>query len=248
MVRKVSDPWNVLGSNSNRAGGRALTSAGTGLFSRIPNGHGGRRRGAGRPRSKRGKDSHGKRPALNCRFPVHITMCCHGHLPILRDPCTYQTLVSVIRTMLGRGCFRVVLYSIQDHHVPLICEAENEKCLSEGMRSLAIRMARAFNRLCCRRGSLWAKRYHSRILRTPVEVRRVIAYVLGNRRHHGGQHEPRQTIDPCSSARWFSGFIESLPPLPAGFIPPTSQPCTWLLSVGWRRHGLISVDEGPWVK
>jgi REP element-mobilizing transposase RayT len=221
------------------------------LLDRLPKGHGGARARAGRSRSERGGVAHTKRPVLARRFPVHVTMRCHDDLPVLRDEGTCSALVRSIRAVLGRGRFRVVHYSVQPNHIHLICEANDEACLTQGVAGLTIRLARAFNRVHGRKGGLWASRYHARILRTPREVRRAIVYVLGNWRHHGGQYAPRQMVDPCSSARWFTGFAQgsAVAPrklAPRELAPPTADAETWLLSLGWRCHGLISVDEGPW--
>jgi putative transposase len=208
--------------------------------------HGGRSQGAGRPPAKKRNVPHRARPVLCARHPVHVTMSARGKSPILTEPGAFRGLVGAIRALRGREGFRIVHFRVQDHHIYLICEAESQKHLSQGMQSLALRMTYAFNRVFARKGSLWASRYHARSLRTPREVRQVIVYVLGNRRHHGGQYEPKGTVDPCSSAPWFTGFREQLPPAPQGFVPPTSEPQTWLLSIGWKRHSLISVDEGAW--
>jgi hypothetical protein len=108
-------------------------------------------------------------------------------------------------------------------------------------------MARGLNRVHALRGPVWADRYHARILRTPREVRAVLVYVLGNWRHHGGERYPLGCIDPCSSAPWFDGFVETL--LPPSAPPPVAPARTWLLALGYRRHiGKISVDEGAWAK
>ena len=50
-------------------------------------------------------------------------------------------------------------------------------------------------------------------------------------------------IDPHSSARWFDGFTIQLPAQRTA--SPVAPPTTWLLSVGWKMHGLLSPDEGP---
>jgi hypothetical protein len=73
-----------------------------------------------------------------------------------------------------------------------------------------------------------------------------LVYVLGNWRHHGGERYPGQSLDPYSSAAWFDGFREKLLPLPEGAERPTAAARTWLLGVGWRKRGLISVVEGAW--
>jgi hypothetical protein len=58
-------------------------------------------------------------------------------------------------------------------------------------------------------------------------------------------------IDPYSSALVFDGWKEraergTLFRPPIAFNGPIVWfPQTWLLRVGWRRHGLIGVDEVP---
>jgi hypothetical protein len=71
--------------------------------------------------------------------------------------------------------------------------------------------------------------------------------VLNNARRHAAQRGmtcERGWIDPCSSGRYFDGWR---PPVaaPVGRAPPVSPPHTWLLSEGWRRHGLLPVDKAP---
>lgn len=58
-------------------------------------------------------------------------------------------------------------------------------------------------------------------------------------------------MDRFSSGVSFDGWketggIDFLKALPEDYEPlPVSRPQTWLLTVGWRRHGLISVREVP---
>jgi REP element-mobilizing transposase RayT len=210
-------------------------------------GHGGYRPGAGRPRSGPPGVRHRRRPVLSSRFPVHVTLRAKAGLPSLRQVESWRALVQAIEAARERYGCRIVHYSIQSNHVHLVCEASDQVSLSRGMRGLAIRMARGFNRVHALRGPIWAGRYHERILRSPREVRTVLVYVLGNWRHHGGERYPLGCIDPCSSAAWFDGFVEPLLPVPADSVPPVAPARTWLLSRGYRQHiGKISVDEGAW--
>ncbi|MEW6270226.1 MAG: transposase [Thermodesulfobacteriota bacterium] len=140
----------------------------------------------------------------------------------------------------SRDEFRVAHFSVQTNHVHLIVEADGKAALARGMRGLAIRCALAVNRALGRRGALWGDRYHARALHTPRMVRNALTYVLGNARKH---LRAVAGLDPCSSARWFDGFRRPLR-RPAG-EPPTTPPRTWLLRLGWRRGGLISLDEEP---
>jgi hypothetical protein len=80
--------------------------------------------------------------------------------------------------------------------------------------------------------------YHACALHTPRMVRNSLIYALGNARKH---LRAVAGIDPCSSARRFDGFRRPLPPSPDE--PPTRPPRTWLLRIGWPRHGLLSLDD-----
>jgi putative transposase len=133
--------------------------------------------------------------------------------------------------------FRVVQFSVQTNHVHLLVEAE-EGALGRGMQGLGIRLAKAINRRLGRKGQVWADRYHGRALRTPREVRHGLVYVLLNGRKHGVSG---CGIDPCSSGPWFEGWREAIE-LRRGRAP-VARPRSWLLRVGWRRGGLIGVEE-----
>lgn len=148
----------------------------------------------------------------------------------------------------------VVEYAVLDDHLHLIVEACDAKALSRGMQGLLVRLARAINALLGRTGRVFADRYHVRVLRTPREVRHALAYVLHNARKHAGSGTRRAAgwLDPCSTAAWFVGFRDSTQADPRSVElavalgpPGTRSARTWLLRVGWRRCGLVSVDEVP---
>ncbi len=138
----------------------------------------------------------------------------------------------------------MVHYSIQTTHVHLLVEATSKEALGHGMKSIGARVARAVNRVFGREGAALYGRYWLRILRTPREVRNALAYVLLNvRKHFRERHRasPPVRLDPASSARWFDGwkrrvFAPRVRPEPGSEV---AEPHTWLLAVGWRRHGLI---------
>jgi hypothetical protein len=120
--------------------------------------------------------------------------------------------------------------------------------LSSGMRGLAIRIARRVNALVHRCGRVWADRWHAHTLTSPRECRHALAYVLGNfRKHH---QEDRALVDRYSSAPCFTGFQECSAGRISG-VPrvaragPVLLPRTWLLRVGWRKSGTLSVCDGP---
>jgi hypothetical protein len=91
------------------------------------------------------------------------------------------------------------------------------------------------------------ERYHLRVLRTPREVRNVLRYVLLNVRKHGRPTGVRATLDAASSARWFDGWRHApmMPDEPQRGAPPVARARTWLLRIGWRRHGLLDPNDVP---
>ena len=201
---------------------------------------GGRRRGAGRKASPgRRAVPRRRRHTHDPRVPVHVTLRASRGLLSLREARIFQ----VVRTALAdasRGAFRVLHFSVQADHVHLLVEADAHSALVRGLQGLAIRLARAVNRLLGRRAGVWSHRYHARQLRTPREVRHALVYVLNNwRKHLPGA----RGLDPCSSAPWFTGWR---PPVTVvGGATPVVAARTWLLRVAWRRYGPIDIEEAP---
>jgi REP element-mobilizing transposase RayT len=213
---------------------------------------GGARKGAGRRRTGRCLDApHRKRPAISRHHPIHVVLRTRKDVPRLRRGPTYRAIDRALRRTLGEHAFRVVHTSIQHNHLHFLVEADDKSALSRGMRSLTICAARAINRVLGRKGAVFAYRYNAKPITNPRQMRNALAYVLNNwRRHHEDLRSAaaRQAhIDPYSTAIAFAGWKEtSRFAVPAGYTPlPSAEPRTWLMRVGWLRHGPISVYEEP---
>jgi hypothetical protein len=142
---------------------------------------------------------------------------------------------------------RVVHYSVLSNHLHLVVEGRDRRALSRGMQGLAIRIAKRLNRYWDRSGRVFAERYHERALKTPREVRHALAYVLHNARKHG-LRVAADGPDPCSSGAWFDGWKGGrrfAAERAGGPFVPIVAPRTWLLAIGWRRRGLVALDERP---
>jgi putative transposase len=194
--------------------------------------------------------------------PVHVVL--RARFRPLRSQFVFPTVQRALaRATRANPGFRIVQFSVQVDHLHLIVEASDKLALSRGMQGLAIRVARAVNRLTLRRGKLWADRFFARALASPRAVRHALGYVLGNFRKH--RASGAATIDPYSSAPYFAGFRElrgraacerpethALQLSPCGLSPPRlardfpiSAAKTWLARGGWRRAGLLSLNERP---
>jgi putative transposase len=201
--------------------------------------HGGRREGAGRKAvGPRPNAPHRRRGPHARHAPAHVTLRA-AHLPAsLRTPSVFVA----VRAALGRASratFRVIAFSVQCDHVHLVVEGDDTRALARGMQGLAIRVAKAVNRVLGRHGAVWGDRYHARDLTSPRAVRNALVYVLQNHRKHG--HSER--FDACSSARWFDGWRRARQTLATSSPVVTAR--TWLARWGWRRHGLLDPDEAP---
>jgi hypothetical protein len=248
---------------------------------------GGARRGAGRkPKGERAMLSHDARPIHKARFPLLITSRLGPGLPSLRRAAeAAQIRAALASTNLaararaersGRAGriapFQVVHHSIQSNHLHLIVEAGDRAELTSGLRGLLIRIARALNRSWKRAGPVFADRFHERVLRSPLQVRNALVYVLQNLRKHGiclegpdpfssgpefdgwrqrverrggpGVRICSPSVRGRSSARGGSAEREPLSLLRAARAE-VARPGTWLLDSGWRRHGLIDPFECP---
>jgi REP element-mobilizing transposase RayT len=150
-----------------------------------------------------------------------------GHVWRLRSPRCFAVLERCFAAGKDRFGCRLVHFSVQGNHLHLIVEAPNNRCLARGMQGLAVRIARALNRLMHRRGRVFADHFHSRVVRTPTDAANAIAYVLGNFAKHASQWGAR--VDPCAIDRYSSAFVRATGP------PLVVAPRTWLLTVGWLR-------------
>lgn len=230
---------------------------------RYRTGRGGPRHGAGRPRGVRPRVMHRLRERIDARVPLHVTIRLRRDVPSVRQP----RFVRRFRVSLGEACvrfgFRVVHYSVQRDHVHLLIEAQNNRSIACGMKSVGARIGKLANRLFKRSGRVLDGRYHVRPLRTPLEVRRALRYVLLNHRHHAARrrgvrvaHDLRDVrrsssstcaaaLDPASSARWFDGWCSAAAPPNSVEVREVASARTWLLRTGWRRHGLIEPTDVP---
>ena len=207
---------------------------------------GGRRAGAGRPQKPDAGASHAPRPGL-ARCPVHVTLRVCDHVWNLRSRRSLRVVEQALSGVLARPGFRVVHFSLQGDHVHLLVEADGARELACGMKALSIRLSKGMNRMMGSTGPVLEDRYHAHVLRTPREVRNALSYVLLNHRSHlawNGERGGSGGPDPFSSSSAFDGWRTPVVPA-ARTSMVTAVPRSWLLAVGWRRHGLISPDEIP---
>jgi REP element-mobilizing transposase RayT len=185
---------------------------------------------------------------------MHVTLRVRAGIPSLRSRRFVAAFRETLSAACERGEFRVCQFSVQRDHVHLVIEAAGKPALGRGMKAVASRLAHAVQRVFGWRGPVLFGRYHLRVLRTPREVRNALAYVLLNGRKHGQQRHgapPPVRLDAASSADAFDGWRGGVLRTRGRENATAARPAavararTWLLAVGWRRHGLIDPAEVP---
>jgi REP element-mobilizing transposase RayT len=207
---------------------------------------GGKREGAGRKPKVAGRPGLPYRPREihGKSDPEHVTMKVVKGVRNLRSKDVCKVIFKYFRDRAKKAkpAFRVIHFSVQWNHLHLIAEADDDDAFSDGMRSLAISLAKRVNHATGRRGRVFADRFHSRALTSPREVRNCILYVLQNAAHHG-QAQPRDRLDRPSSAFWSDVWIT--PPPKLDLDSPVHDPTVWLLTTGWLEHGRLARHEVP---
>lgn len=181
-------------------------------------------------------------------YPLHVTLRLVEGVASLRRVTRVRSIRRSIQRAHKAG-FRVVQYAVMGNHLHLVVEASDRRRLARGMQGLKVRLARGLNKVLGRRGRLFRERYHVRALRTPREVRNHLGYVLNNLRRHAAQRGrslARGWVDPFSSGPQFGGWAGRIRTDRRLVGEEVTAPAeTWLLRVGWRRHGLLSPDLVP---
>ena len=194
------------------------------LAIKFPATWGGRRRNAGRrPNGDSAGVSHLRRQNLSAHHPVHVTLRMRPRVWSLRSRRSFSRLYASFLAGKDRFGFRLCAFSVLGNHIHLLVEAKDANALARGMQGLSIRIAKALNKMMNRSGAVFADRYHSRVLKTPTEVRRARRYLATNAHEHGLTKRP--FADPYCSFT----LAPTWGPL------PVCQPSTWLLRKGWQR-------------
>ncbi|MBL8898354.1 MAG: transposase [Planctomycetes bacterium] len=220
--------------------------------------HGGKRKGAGRkPTNEKPGIPHKQRAPKKRSEPLLVTVRLANNLSSLRRAASMKLVRAALSAARDRHGMRIIHYTVQADHLHLLVEADDRTCVARGMNALLSPLARALNKLWNRRGPVFPQRYHDEVISTPTQARNALRYVLQNGKKHG--LVPRNSIDLCSSAPVFDGWKQqpsicatsmtatsmpamSTPPIPIAAVAPAT---CWLLTTGWRRHGLIDIDEIP---
>jgi REP element-mobilizing transposase RayT len=177
---------------------------------------------------------------------VHVTQKLRPGLPGLRQRAEIEVIRAALQAGNERPGFRVVAFSALNNHLHLGIEVRSTAELSRAMQGLAIRLAKALNKLWRRRGNVFLERFHARLAEGISAIRRVLVYVLNNARKHGVRLAPG-VPDPYSSGPWFP-YWRAQPGSPRPQRPAEPSPVAEIRDLGlvMATWGMgIGVDDTP---
>ncbi len=170
-------------------------------------GWGGARKGAGKKKKRWREGAPHRRRVFPRRWsPHHVTLSLKRDCPSLRTNPTFSLALRVFQEEKKRSGFRLLAWTLQKNHLHLIVEASSPEALSRSIQGIQVRLARGWNRIWKRKGRVFAGRFHSRLVQSPGDARRVLAYVLKNHLRHGVKIPC--PVDPGSSGLWTDVWLE----------------------------------------
>ncbi len=100
------------------------------------NKHGGKRKGAGRKQTLPGprRVAHRTRPKLASRFPVHVTSRLRKDVGQMRNRPRCRLIREAMFEVSDEPGFRICEFSIERHHLHLVCEAKSTDALARGIK------------------------------------------------------------------------------------------------------------------
>ena len=170
-------------------------------------GWGGAREGAGKKRKRWREGAPHRRRVSPMRWsPHHVTLSLKKDCPSLRTNPTFFFALQVFQEDKKRPGFRLLAWTLQRNHIHMIVETSSPEALSRSIQGIQVRLAKGWNRIWKRKGRVFAGRFHSRMVKSPGDARRVLAYVLKNHLRHGVKIP--WPIDPGSSGLWTDVWLE----------------------------------------
>jgi len=194
--------------------------------------------------------SGGKVKELGAFRIVHVSIqSSHIHLLIEADD----------KTALSRGMQSFQISAAKHLNRAVSVKSVNVAALAAATPSERRRAKRALRAAMAnrRRGTVFPDRFHQEIIKTPLQARHSLAYVLNNWRKHRedrGDLESTWNVDPYSTGVLFDGWKEREGAVVLWKWPATYEPLvvylpkTWLLREGWKAHGLVTFRHVPSAK
>jgi REP element-mobilizing transposase RayT len=132
--------------------------------------------------NKKTKKIPHKRRIISWKDPLHVVLKTHLRVS-LEGYHTFLFLQNLIREIEKRYLVYIFQFSIQKSHIHLFLIGRITSNIPEGMKFLASKLARYFNKLFGRKGTFWMDRYFSSGKKTAKEIIRAIHYLANQNKY-----------------------------------------------------------------
>ncbi|MCA9617794.1 MAG: hypothetical protein KC731_02165 [Myxococcales bacterium] len=140
---------------------------------------GGRRPGAGRPKSPHSGAPHKARPDIEGNAVVHVWWTTLPEFPSLRSAKVRRLLHDLIADSADREGCRVVYFGVKRDRLDVVCETDDSIALTRSMQGLGVRVARQLNGALGRSGKVFAERYREEVLDGREQLETALAALGG---------------------------------------------------------------------
>lgn len=165
--------------------------------------HGGARKGAGRPRKKGSFVRHCRREPVKSAHPMHVTIKLAAGQKNLRTKSAFREFKKAAIAARKFG-LRILEFAVLSNHIHMMVEADSNKSLECGMKSLLIRLALNLK-------VKFLGRYHLEMLRSPTRVIHAIGYILTNAAKHFRRNQVWDWYSSIAVCKTLSGWEQIKP-------------------------------------
>lgn len=178
-----------------------------------------------------------KRAEVKAQYPLHITMRIKPGLVSLRGPKMARAFKTALSKAKKNGLC-TVHYALENNHLHLFAESKGNDHLRTGTASFGASFGKAVRRASGGLGSVFAGRYHLRVLKSPRQTKNALAYVLMNHsKHEGSKPYPDERSSAAYFGEWNSLLGGRYRNVKAESRPAhLGAPESWLARVGWSRN------------
>ena len=112
---------------------------------------------------------------------------------LFRDDSDRESFIRLLAIELERSEWTCIAYALMTTHYHLLVRPR-KKTLSSGFQHLHAAYARAYNKKWGRRGALWQRRFHDRLIESDAQLLETIRYVALNARRANMCKEPEDHV------------------------------------------------------
>ncbi|MBR9857395.1 MAG: transposase [Gammaproteobacteria bacterium] len=111
----------------------------------------------------------------------HITVCTHHRQPFFADWKTGRLVVQELKRLQDENRVDSIAWVLMPDHIHWLMQlSDSASSLSDALRILKGRSARAVNKYLAREGRLWQRGFHEHAIRDDEDIQHIARYIVAN--------------------------------------------------------------------